>query len=63
MLFYYLKFKWSRESTNPRVVKRKSRQIMVSPNCAVCGSKISRFIEGQVASWLLISLVIRTPSI
>ena len=36
---------------------------MVSPNCAVCGSKISRFIEGQVASWLLISLVIRTPSI
>ena len=34
---------------------------MVTPNCAVCGSKKLRFIKEQEASRLLSSLGIKTP--
>ena len=35
---------------------------MVSSNCAVCGSKKSRFIKEQKAGRILSSLGLRTPS-
>ena len=34
---------------------------MLSSNCAVCGSKKSKFIKEQEASGILSSLGIRTP--
>ena len=34
---------------------------MISSNCAVCGSKKSKFLKEQEASVLLSSLGIRTP--
>ena len=34
---------------------------MILSNCAICGSKKSRFIKNQVAKGLLSRLGIRTP--
>ena len=51
ILSYELKCRKNTESKNLKVVKR----IIVSWNCAVCGSKKSKFVKGQEASWLLAS--------
>ena len=45
MLFHYLKCKKDTESKKPSVQKTKNRKIMLSSNCAVCGSKKSRFLK------------------
>ena len=42
-------------------VRKTNGRIIVTSNCAVCGSKKSRFIKEQEASGLLSSLGIRTP--
>ena len=34
---------------------------MILPKCAICGSKISRFIKNQEAKGLLRNLGLRTP--
>ena len=34
---------------------------MIQSNCAICGSKKSRFIKEQQANGLLSNLVIKTP--
>ena len=60
MLSYCLKCRKNTESKNPKVVKTKNGRIMITSNCAVCGSKNLRFIKEQEASGLLSSLVIRT---
>ena len=49
------------ESKNLKAVKTRNGKIMLSSNCAVCGSKKSRFIKEQEASGLLSSLGIRIP--
>ena len=33
------------ESKNPKAVKTKNEKIMLSSNCAICGSKKSRFVK------------------
>ena len=60
MLYYCLKFRRNFKSKNPKAVKTKNWRIMLSSNCAVCGSKKSRFIKDQEANGLLKSLKIRT---
>ena len=60
MLSYCLKCK-KKEIKNPRVVKIKNGETMLSSTCAVCRSKQLRFFKGQQASTLLSSLGIRTP--
>ena len=54
MLPYCLKCRENTESDNLRVEKTKNERIMLSSNCADCGSKKSRFIKEQGASDLLI---------
>ena len=56
MLWYCLKCRKNTESKNPRVEKTKNRRIMLSSNCAVCGSKKSIFIKEQKLCGLLTAL-------
>ena len=49
------------KSTNPRIVKSKNGRSMIQSNCAICGSKKSRFIKEQQVKGLLSNLGIRTP--
>ena len=44
------------ENKNPRVAKTKSRRIMLSSNCLVCGSKKSGFIKEQETKALSICI-------
>ena len=61
MLFYCLNCRKNTESKNPKVLRtRKGKTVLL--NCAVCGSKKSKFIRKQEASGLLSSLGIRTSS-
>ena len=53
MLSCCLKHKRNTESKNPKIVKTKNGKIMVSSNCAVWGSKKSRFVKEQKAKELL----------
>ena len=48
------------ESKNPKVASIKKGRIMLLSKCAVCDSKISKFIKEHEASGLLSSLVIKT---
>ena len=62
MLSYCLKYKKKKYiSKKPKIEKIKNRKIMLSSNCAVCGSKTLRFIKEQGASGLLSNLGIKTP--
>ena len=54
MLSNCLKCKRNAESENSKVVRTKNGRIMVSSNCAVCGSKKSRFMKEQEAKRLQI---------
>ena len=49
------------ESTDQRIVKSKNGRSMIQLNCAICGSKKSRFIKEQQAKGLLSNLGIKTP--
>ena len=49
------------KSNDPRIVKSKSERSMIQSNCAICGSKKSRFIKEQQAKGLLSNLGIKTP--
>ena len=49
------------KNTNPRIVKSKNERSMIQSNCAICGSKKSRFIKEQQAKGLLSNLGIKTP--
>ena len=61
MLSYCLKCKNNTENVDPKVLKTTNGRTMLSPKCAVCGSKNSRFMEKQEASGLFSSLGIKTP--
>ena len=60
MLWYYLKCRKNTESKNTKVARRKNGRIMLLSKCAVFDSKNSKFVNGQEASGLLISLGIKT---
>ena len=46
---------------NPKVLKTTNGKTMVLSQCAICGSKKSKFIKEQQAKGLLSNLGIRTP--
>ena len=49
------------KSINPKIVRNKHNRPMIQSNCAICGSKKSRFIKEHQASGLLSNLGIKTP--
>ena len=61
MLSYCLKCKKNTESIDPKVSATSNGKTMILSNCAICGSKKSKFIEKQKAKGLLSNLGIRTP--
>ena len=61
MKSYCLKCRKNTENINPKVSKTSNGRTMVLSNCAICGSKKSRFIKDQEAKGLLSNLVVRTP--
>ena len=60
MLSYCLKCKKNTESINPKVSKTTNGKMMILSNCAICGSKKSKFIKEQQGKGLLSSLGLRT---
>ena len=49
------------KNIDPRIVRNKHNRSMIQSNCAICGSKKSRFIKEHQVSGLLSNLVIKTP--
>ena len=49
------------ENTNPKIVRNRQNRLMIQSNCAICGSKKSRFIKEQKAMGILSNLGIKTP--
>ena len=49
------------KSINPKKDRNKHNRSMIQSNCAICGSKKSRFIKKHQASGLLSNLGIKTP--
>ena len=58
---YCLVCKKYTENTNPKIVRNRQNRLMIQSNCAICGSKKSRFIKDQKALGILSNLVIKTP--
>ena len=58
---YCLKCKRNTENIYPEVSSTSNGRVMILSNCAICGSKKSRFIKNQEAKGLLSNLGIRTP--
>ena len=56
-----LKCKKHTKNINPQVSSTSYGKVMILSKCAVCGSKISRFIKNQEAKGLLSKLGIKTP--
>ena len=61
MEWYCLKCRKNTESIDPKVSDSSNGRAMILSKCAICGSKISRFIKNQEAKGLLSNLGIRTP--
>ena len=58
---YYLPCRKYTKSINPKIVRNRQNRSMIQSNCAVCGSKKSRFIKEQQAMGILSNLGIKTP--
>ena len=61
MLSYCLKCRKNTESINPKVSKTRNGKTMILLECAICGSKKSKFIKEQQAKGLLSNSGITTP--
>ena len=61
MKSYCLKCRKDTENINPKVSKTSNGRTMLLLNCAICGSKNSRFIKNQEAKGLLSNFGVRTP--
>ena len=46
---------------NPKIVRNRQNRSMIQSNCAICGSKKSRFIKEDQVMGLLSNLGIKTP--
>ena len=57
---YCLVCKKYTENTNPKIIRNRQNRLMIQSNCAICGSKKSRFIKEQKALGILSNLGIRT---
>ena len=49
------------KSVNPKIVRNRQNRLMIQSNCAISGSKKSRFIKEQQAMGILSNLGIKTP--
>ena len=49
------------KSINPKIVRNRQNTSMIQTNCAICGSKKSRFFKEYQAMGLLSNLGIKTP--
>ena len=58
---YCLVCKKYTENTNAKIVRNRQNRLMIQSNCAICGSKKSRFIKEQKALGILSNLGIKTP--
>ena len=58
---YCLVCKKYTENTNPKIVRNRQNRLMIQSNCAICGSKKSRFIKEQKALGILSNLGNKTP--
>ena len=58
---YCLVCKKYTENTNPKIVRNRQNRLMMQSNCAISGSKMSRFIKKQKALGILSNLGIKTP--
>ena len=58
---YCLACKKYPKNTNPKIVRNTQNRLMIQSNCAICGSKKSRFIKEHQAMGLLSNLGIKTP--
>ena len=58
---YCLVCKKYTENTNPKIVRDRQNRLIIQSNCAICGSKKSRFIKEQKALGILSNLGIKTP--
>ena len=58
---YCLSCRKNTANTNLKIVKSKNNRSMIQSNCAICGSKKSRFVKEQQAKGLLSNLGIKTP--
>ena len=61
MLTYCLKCKRNTGNKDAKMIKTKNGRVILSPKCAACGSKRSRFMQEQEAEGLLSNLGIKTP--
>ena len=50
-----------KKNIDPTVSSTSNGTAMIVSNCAICGSKTSRFIKHQEAKGLLSKLAIKTP--
>ena len=53
---YWLARRKYAKSINPKIVRNKHNRSMIQSNCAICGSKKSRFIKEHQAMGLLSNL-------
>ena len=58
---YCLKCKKNTENIDPKISSTSNDKAMILSNCAICGSKKSRFIKHHKAKELLSKLGIKTP--
>ena len=58
---YCLSCRKNTEDNNLKIVKSKNNRSMMQSNCAIYGSKKSRFIKEQQAKGLLSNLGFKTP--
>ena len=49
------------KNINAKIVRNRQSRSMIQSNCAICGSKKSRFIKEQQAMGILSNLGIKTP--
>ena len=62
MNYYCFKCKKKLENKNPKVEQTKNGRILPLLNCAICGSKKSRFMkEHEASSFLIGLLVVKSP--
>ena len=61
MLSYCLKCRKNTKNINLKISVTSNCKTLILSNCAICGSKKSKFIKKQEANGLLSSLGIKTP--
>ena len=49
------------KNNNPKIVRNRQNRLIIQSNCAIRGSKKSRFIKEQQAMGILSNLGIKTP--